>query len=297
MLRSLRYFEVVARLGSVKAAAVEVGVSASAISHQLNELTTFLGEELVVRSGRGIRLSDSGRRLYHHVSPMFSNLEEVFESVIGRKKSFIRLGVCSSFGPFWLAGRLPDFKREFPDIDLELHLFSQYPLQSEMTADVVVTADPLSAGFDSTPLFAEKLVSIVSPNAEFNRDGMPKQLITTDIGHKTRGQDWLDYSKLTKCDFIASSADNVLPCTHYVLALAMARADLGAALVPDFVAAEAIAAGDVVILDPMSISSGRLYKLCYKASRARDPDLRSLARWFKSQLNENTLPTRNSASE
>jgi len=291
MLRSLQYFEAVARRGSVKAAASEVGVSASAISHQIHELTAFIGEELVVRSGRGIRLTDSGTRLYRHVSPMFSNLGEVLEGVIGTKKTYLRLGVCSSFGPYWLARRLADFHRDHPGIELELHLFSQYPLQTELIADAVVTADPVSDGYESVSMFEEELVPIVSPDASFGEHGMPRRLITTDVLPNELGKDWRDYSALSGRDYVGSSLGIFVPCTHYILALAMARMGIGAALVPDFVASEAIEAGDLVTLDRARLPSRRIYKLCYKASRARDPDLRTLARWFKSQVNGSAART------
>mgnify|MGYP003780184335 CR=1 FL=1 len=46
LIRGLHYFEVVARHQSVKVAAAELGVSQSAVSHQLRELTDVLGEQL-----------------------------------------------------------------------------------------------------------------------------------------------------------------------------------------------------------------------------------------------------------
>ena len=49
LMRGLHYFEAVARLQSVKLAAEELGVSQSAVSHQLRELTEVLGEQLLTR--------------------------------------------------------------------------------------------------------------------------------------------------------------------------------------------------------------------------------------------------------
>jgi len=62
LIRSLHYFEAVARHGSLKLAAEELGVSQSAVSHQLRDLTTTLGEQLFIRAGRGIALTDTGMR-------------------------------------------------------------------------------------------------------------------------------------------------------------------------------------------------------------------------------------------
>lgn len=62
-MRGLHYFEAVARHQSVKGAAEELGVSQSAVSHQIKDLTEVLGEQLMVNSGRGIELTATGHRL------------------------------------------------------------------------------------------------------------------------------------------------------------------------------------------------------------------------------------------
>lgn len=283
MLRSLQYFEAVARHGSVKAAAEEHGVSASAISHKLSELSGFLGEELVARSGRGIRLTEHGVRLHRHLNVLFSGLDKVLTEAIGTEKAHLRLAVCSSFGPAWLAGRLPDFVRACPGIELELRMFAQDPLQTEAVADAVVTADQVADGFDHIFLFDEILVAVMHPGARINDHGLPDQLVTTDLQPKDLGVEWRVLSKAAGRDFVGAADGGFVRCTHYVLSMALARAGIGAALVPDFLAADAIASGELVLVDQTRIASGRSYKLCTKTSRSRDPDLRDLARWMKSQ--------------
>jgi DNA-binding transcriptional LysR family regulator len=283
ILRSLQYFEAVARHGSVKAAAEEHGVSASAISHKLSELSGFVGEELVVRSGRGIRLTESGLRLYRHLSVLFSDLEKTLREVIGSEKAHLRLAVCSSFGPAWLARRLPDLTLTCPRIDLELRMFAQDPMQTETVADAIVTADQVADGFDHVTLFSEMLVAVVRPGANTDVHGMPAQLVTTDLQPKALGAEWREFSRVTGRDFVGAAGGRFIRSTHYVLALALARAGIGAALVPDFLAEDALASGDVALVDRTTMSSGRIYKLCYKSSRSRDSDLREFARWIKGQ--------------
>ncbi len=62
LMRGLQYFEVVARYGSITRAAIELGVTQSAISHQLRILTDQLVVQIVQRSGRGIVLTPAGQR-------------------------------------------------------------------------------------------------------------------------------------------------------------------------------------------------------------------------------------------
>ena len=62
-LAQLQSFVLVARLGSVKAAAAELEVTEPAVSVAVAALRKELGDELFVRNGRGIALTPGGRRL------------------------------------------------------------------------------------------------------------------------------------------------------------------------------------------------------------------------------------------
>src|SRR3954454_6166657 len=62
-LAQLQSFVLVARLGSVKGAAAELGVTEPAVSVAVGALRRELGDELFVREGRGIALTAGGRRL------------------------------------------------------------------------------------------------------------------------------------------------------------------------------------------------------------------------------------------
>lgn len=281
VLRSLQYFEAVARLNSVAAAAASLGVSPSAVSHQLRSLSAFIGEDLFVRSGRGLALSERGQRLQVQVASAFSDLASALQQTVGEKQSRLRIAVCSSFGPYWLAGKLPEFLARNPAIDVELRLYARDPEQSESSADAVVTAGPVREGFEAVPLFEERLVAVGKPDDRLDGQIAAAGFITTDVPPAPLGQDWVDFWRVTGRDPALLDTRQFVRCTHYLLALALAKAGIGKALVPDFVAAEALASGQVVLLDPARVSSARTYRLCYKTSRSKDPDLRALAKWIR----------------
>jgi LysR family transcriptional regulator, low CO2-responsive transcriptional regulator len=80
-LAQLQSFVLVARLGSVKAAAAELGVTEPAVSVAVGALRRELGDELFVRDGRAIRLTAGGRRLAALAGEILSLAEQARRSV------------------------------------------------------------------------------------------------------------------------------------------------------------------------------------------------------------------------
>ena len=65
-LKQLEYFVHVAELGSFSKAAIVLDIAQPALSRQVRALETDLRETLLLRNGRGVELTDAGRRLYEH---------------------------------------------------------------------------------------------------------------------------------------------------------------------------------------------------------------------------------------
>src|SRR5690349_16743811 len=80
-LAQLQSFVLVARYGSVKAAAAELEVTEPAVSVAVGALRRELGDELFVRSGRGIALTPGGRRLATLASEILGLAEQASRSV------------------------------------------------------------------------------------------------------------------------------------------------------------------------------------------------------------------------
>jgi DNA-binding transcriptional LysR family regulator len=288
LIRSLHYFEAVARHQSVKLAAEELGVSQSAVSHQLRDLTDTLGEQLFIRSGRGIALTGTGRQLAEKLAATFSGLQSSLDDIIGSSRPALRLAVCSSFGPGWLIPRLASFYAGHPAIALQLRLYAQDPEQTAEVADAFVTAQEVKPGFAAVHVLDEMLVAVAAPHVQTASARAP--LITTDIADERLGQDWLDYCMATGMRLADLQSGGFLQCSHYLLALEMARAGLGIALVPDFLAQRELAADTVRRFDRTLLPSGRRYHLCFKKSRAAEPEIRALVQWLKAERAPRALP-------
>ena len=283
VLRSLQYFEAVARHRSVKLAALDLGVTQSAVSHQVRRFSEAIGQQLLVKSGRGIALTSAGEKLGERLSVAFTGLDELVKDVVGNGQQALQLAICSSFGPGWLIERLEDFYRSHPDIDLELHLYAQNPLFANQVADMWIVADDIKPGYKTIPLKQEILIAVEAPGSRQRARGSGKRrLITTEIERGQIGRDWVNFCRLTRTKLNDIQDGSFRLCTHYLLALELARAGHGVALVPDFLAQREIRSGTVVHYHDARLPSGRTYRLCIKDSRAGEAKLKTFANWLVS---------------
>ena len=79
-----------------------------------------------------------------------------------------------------------------------------------------------------------------------------------------------------------------MQATHYVIALEMARRGLGVALVPDFLAEDALQDGLLELACEAKLPTREDYYLCIKAARRDEPALRLLEAWIKAQIASDT---------
>ena len=74
-LERLRTLDALARHGSVSGAAEGLHVTTSAVSQQMAKLEREVGQQLLAKNGRGVRLTDAGRLLADHAARILSQVE------------------------------------------------------------------------------------------------------------------------------------------------------------------------------------------------------------------------------
>ena len=283
LLRSLQHLDAFARRGTLAEAAAELGVSVSAVSHQLNELATFIGEPLVVKTGRRLTLTDTGRFLAQDVSQVLRLLDASLNTAVGMGPHTLRIAVCSSFGPFWLAPRLPLFRTAYPDVDVELTMYTLDPQAIETGFDIAITTANLGGGVQAVPFHEETLIAVASPTALAGGAPEGLALITTDTRPTAPGAEWNRFDAMSGGMMVEKKRGDWFFCSHYILAREAARAGLGAALLPDFMVKDGLADGSLVKIHPASMPAGRTYRLCFKSAREQEYPIRLFSRWIRAQ--------------
>ena len=163
-LSILRAFEAAGRTGSFRSAALELGLTPSAVSHAVRKLEQTLGASLFVRDGRAVHLSAEGEALMRHVGRAFEELRRGLELVSTRGPQLLRLHCAPSFAALWLSPRLARFLRDHPGIEVRLAAGTDYTrfLNEEFDADIVY-GPPRQEGLVDVPLGEETVTPMCAP--------------------------------------------------------------------------------------------------------------------------------------
>ena len=118
-----RIFHAVAEAGSVTSATVNLNLSQSTISRQIQSLEDDLKVKLFERHARGLTLTENGEYLFKTAHEVISKLKEVETTLSDKKnKPSGKLTVTTfiSFGTTWLTPRIQEFMQLNPEIEVEL---------------------------------------------------------------------------------------------------------------------------------------------------------------------------------
>jgi LysR family glycine cleavage system transcriptional activator len=127
-LAAVRVFEAAARHGNFTRAAGELGMTQAAVSYQMKLLEERLGTPLFARQGRGIVLTEAGRRAAPQVTHAFDAIDAAFGAIRADDAAVLTISTFNSLANSWLAWRLGGFQMAHPAMAVRL-----------MTSDAVVS--------------------------------------------------------------------------------------------------------------------------------------------------------------
>ena len=119
----LKIFHAVAQAGSFTNATINLNLSQSAISRQIQSLEQDLKVQLFERHARGLTLTENGEYVFKTAHEVISKLKDV-ETTLRDKKNKpsgkLVITTVRSFGTHWLTPRIQEFMNLNPEIDIEL---------------------------------------------------------------------------------------------------------------------------------------------------------------------------------
>lgn len=169
-LRHLRYFTAVVEEGTVTGAAARLHVAQPGVSAQLRQLEREIGEPLLERGPRSVRLTEAGLAVLPHAYAALAAVDDARDAVAalrGLLRGRVAVGMASSLPDTAMADAVADFSVAHPQVTVTLVENTADALQAGLLAgrlDIAYLGAPgaLPDGLDGQVLTEARLVAVVA---------------------------------------------------------------------------------------------------------------------------------------
>lgn len=279
-IHTLAAFESAARLGGFAQAAAELCITPSAVSHRIRLLESLLGEQLFDRSPTGVRLSPAGQRTLQGVREAFDKLSQLFN--VDTPGMQLSVGVPPTFARNLLIPQLPEFCRQWPDIDVQLAVVA--PMQDKpVRHDVDIRfGKPPFDDRQSIKLFDDQLLVLAAPSYLARRplncmaDLAQAELLRSPL---VPWRPWLAAAGLETRE---PNRGTLFP--DLGLLVEAAASGLGVAICPARVAQHWLERGQLVALFDLAVQSESTYYALFDRELAQRPEVGAFTDWLRATL-------------
>ncbi|MCF2904615.1 LysR family transcriptional regulator [Octadecabacter sp. CECT 8868] len=289
--RHLRTIKAIHDTGGLARAAETLGITQSALSHQIKGIEDQAGVELFVRRSKPLKLSAAGLRMLaaaERILPEVAALEQEFTGLVqgraGRMHIAIECHACFE----WLFPVLEGFRKAWPDVDVDIRpglAFDALPALRKEEVDLVVSSDPEDIpGITFLPLFDYEPIFVAATNHPLAakewidaEDFRNETLITYPV-ERAR----LDvFSQLLTPAKVAPKDLRQVELTAVILLLV--ASNRGVAVLPDWVVRQASYGSDYIT---RPLTEKGLTRRLYAAVREEEADLPYVAHLVRNARQE-----------
>nr|WP_297355232.1 LysR family transcriptional regulator [uncultured Caldimonas sp.] len=281
-LTGLLAFVKTADLGSFVAASRALEISASAVGKAVGRLEQEVGVRLIQRSTRRMQLTPEGRLFHERCRRILDELDDA-QAMLSQSREVPRgrLRVSAPVvGYHFLLPVIPDFVARYPEVELDIHFTDRTVDLIEAGIDVAVrSGEPPDSRLVARPLHTFRLLLCASP-AYLTQHGTPRtarelpQHRAVRFRHPNTGK-LLDWPLLPEAATQAGAgARTVLACNNIEAVSGAALRGLGIACLPDFLAGNALAGGQLVSVLQHALEPQGQYRVLWPSSRHLSPKVR-----------------------
>jgi len=231
-LNAVRAFVAAARLGSLKAAAADLGVTAGAVSHHVKQLESEIGKPLFVHRNNSIELTRDGKQLFVAVAPALKTIARASDA-IRKEARVVTMNISSSLAQLWLVPRLPEFQLRQPRIAIDMET-ERRPVVLDESLDLAIAysrSGPPVPG--ATRLLTERVIPMATPLFRRNHRVAPERIEGVPLISSTRDDwEWREWAGANAIDF--SQLDIRYRFDTDSPAILACKSGLGVMLMPDW---------------------------------------------------------------
>lgn len=168
----MKAFIETAQAASISKAAHLLHLTQPAVSQQLQSLEKSLGHQLLLRSNKGVKLTEYGNIFYSYAQSfitLWENLQNDLASVEGNQTS-LRIGTCTAIGQYALPCALYLFKQKYPQLSVSVQSFSSAQILDQLR-DHSIQIGFVQDGYDRQafnfrPVLKSRFVLAAPPTSE-----------------------------------------------------------------------------------------------------------------------------------
>ncbi len=246
-LKALYAFEAACRLGSFAASAKELGVTPSAISHQIQQLETFLGVRLFQRQAGRANLTGPGRSYASEINTAFAVILNATRVVAPQSQAgHLVIAASPSFAAKWLQPRLSGFLDANPGVKVRVSTLTGHDgLEKERCDIAIVFGRPPVGKGQVSPLLVERLQPLCSPELAARLHlRTPEDLVRATLIHSANALTWAGYLRTIGKSDLGHAQD--LWLDRSTMAIEAAVAGLGVILESELLAEQELRDGRLV---------------------------------------------------
>jgi len=277
-LNGIKAFEAAARGGSFAAAALELNVSAAAISRMVHLLEARLGVALFERKANRLALTAAGRAYQSGLTPIFDSLAALTAHVTAPSNlRVLTIGVGPTFAMRWLIPRLADFRKVHPEIDVRITAGGvAAPFGDDWSCGIKL-GDGAWPGLVAEPLFAADLIPVCAPRlaAGLKRPSDLTGPSLLRVAHAS--EDWPLWLKAAGVSRLSARGPEF---QYYGQALQAAVDGLGVAMGIRPYIDDDLAAGRLVAPFALTVPKGMRWYLVYRSFQTAQRDFAAFRRWI-----------------
>ncbi len=168
--KKLEALVVSVELGSFTRAAEQLGYTQSGLTHMMNSLEKDIGFTVLIRGRSGVQLTPAGQRIFPLVQECLAGsaaLEREISLINSHKEDSVRVAAYESIARHWLPEVIQQFRREHPDVTVDIQMGSVdevYRWVLEDRVDMCFASRQDYNTLDWTPLRDDELLAILPPD-------------------------------------------------------------------------------------------------------------------------------------
>lgn len=170
----LKSFYVTVKCNSISKAAKQLHLTQPGLSMQIQNLEDEVGAKLLIRSNKGVELTEEGKIVFEHATTMLSIQRNIKKSIkdLEKSKKTLSIVACKSLGEYVLPCSLYTFKEIYMDVDVKLEVYNSATVIEKLLSHEanigIITGSYDLDNIATIPIHSDRLVLVAGPKVEFD---------------------------------------------------------------------------------------------------------------------------------